>query len=351
MPGTTKPILAISRAMRLASARWSGLGATDTPWHGGIHPFGHNTQYTYSVPFAPGPVPVVSSTIAGYHPYSVGPEAAVFARSVVAVVAPGSRSRAKALLWACAKIAAFGESVGLELSPEVLLHPSVIERCMVLGCRGLSPAAKRTLRTNLRFVAGRVEGRCAPRPTPLSRERAKAPYSDAEICDYLALAFFQPTPARAHRATGLICLGAGAGLIGADLRTVRGTDVVCRSGGVLVFVGGRRPRVVPVLARYHQALLASSSFAENGYLIGRSDPNRQNVTTPLISSLAGGRDLPRLSTARLRSTWLASCAKALGLKAFMEAAGITCSQRLGDLVAGLPHIGEEDAVTLLGGRR
>ena len=33
----------------------------------------------------------------------------------------------------------------------------------------------------------------------------------------------------------------------------------------------------------------------------------------------------------------------------MAAAGITCSQRLGDLVAGLPAMGEEAMVALLGG--
>lgn len=270
---------------------------------------------------------------------------------MVATVAPASRSRAKALLWACAKLAAFGQSVGLEASPEVLLHPSVIERLMVVGGGDFSVAARRTLRTNLRFVAARMERGSAPSPTSLPRERAKSPYTEAEIASYLALASAQPTPARRHRATGLICLGAGAGLIGADLRSVHGTDVTCRSGGVVVTVGGSRPRAVPVLSRYHPVLLASASFAGSGYLIGRVDPNRHNVTTPLISSLSGGMDLPRLSTSRLRSTWLADCAKALGLKAFMDAAGIVCSQRLGDLVASLPDVDEESAVALLGGRR
>jgi hypothetical protein len=41
----------------------------------------------------------------------------------------------------------------------------------------------------------------------------------------------------------------------------------------------------------------------------------------------------------------------LGLATFMAAAGITCSQRLGDLVAGLEPAGEAEAVRLLGGGR
>ncbi len=51
------------------------------------------------------------------------------------------------------------------------------------------------------------------------------------------------------RATALICLGAGAGLTGADLRAVRSTDIICRSGGVIAVVRGARSRAVPVLAR------------------------------------------------------------------------------------------------------
>jgi hypothetical protein len=37
--------------------------------------------------------------------------------------------------------------------------------------------------------------------------------------------------------------------------------------------------------------------------------------------------------------------------AFMAAAGITCSQRLGDLIAGLEPAAEADAVRLLGAPR
>ena len=68
---------------------------------------------------------------------------------------------------------------------------------------------------------------------PLPRERSRQPYSPAQIDGYLALADAQPTQRRRMRAAGLVCLGAGAGLIRSDLREVRGTDVACRSGGVV----------------------------------------------------------------------------------------------------------------------
>lgn len=239
--------------------------------------------------------------------------------------------------------------MGLELRPEVVFHPSVIERFIVVGTKDLSGPARRCLRTNLRHVSRRVLGGPGPDPTPLARERAKAPYTQAEIAAYLGLADAQPTLARRMRAIGLICLGAGAGLTGTDLREVRGSDVIARSGGLVVEVRGRRPRVVPVLGRYHLSLVASAAFAGEDWLIGGLDPGRRNVVTPLISALSGGSDLDRLDIRRLRSTWLTGVADSLGLKAFMEAAGIVCSQRLGDLVSHLGPIDEAASVDLLGG--
>ncbi len=295
--------------------------------------------------------PEVAAAIAGFTSRTVGDEAAGFAREVVEACVPDSPSRAKALLFATSRLACFAISVGLEPDPEVLLRPEVIERFVAVGAKNLSGATRRTLRSNLRHVARRVRPNLAPDPVALSRERAKAPYSAAEIAAYLALASAQPTLARRMRSSGLICLGAGAGLMGADLRAVRGRDVVARSGGIVVEVAGPRPRVVPVLSHYHEPLISSALFAAESYVVGGEDPSRRNVTTPLISALCGGMDLPRLDTGRLRASWLSGCASKIGLCAFMAAAGITCSQRLGDIVASLDLPSEEEAVALLGGRR
>jgi integrase len=292
----------------------------------------------------------VAAYIGRWRPSSVSPLAAAFARHVITEAGPAGRERAKNLLWAAGKLADYGIGLGLEPVPEVLLHPSVAER-FTRCAPGLSPVARRTLRTNLRFTGRRVVPHLYPADLPLPRERAKQPYSPAEIAGYLALAEAQPTLGRRMRAAGLVCLGAGAGLIRGDLRDVRGTDVACRSGGVIVSVRGARPRTVPVLARYHARLLAAARFAGSGLVCGGIDPGRRNLTNPLIRALDGGGGLPRLDTSRLRATWLADCAELLGLATFMHAAGISCSQRLGDLVAGLEPAGEADAVRLLGARR
>jgi hypothetical protein len=292
----------------------------------------------------------VAAYVGRWQPSSVSAEAAAFAREVITTVRPGGQERAKNLLWTAGKLADWAIGLGLDPVPEVVLHPSAAER-FTRCAPGLSGVARRTLRTNLRFTGRRVVPQLYPADLPLPRERSKQPYSPAEIGGYLALAEAQPTPERRRRAAGLVCLGAGAGLIRGDLREVRGTDVARRSGGVLVTVRGARPRTVPVLARYHARLLSAAASAGTALVCGGADPGRRNLTNPLIRALDGGGGLPRLDTSRLRATWLADCAELPGLASFMHAAGISCSQRLGDLIAGLEPGSEDEAVRLLGAAR
>jgi integrase len=292
----------------------------------------------------------VAAYIGRWEPSSVSPQAAAFAREVIAATAPAGRERAKNLLWAAGKLADYAASLGLELTPGVVLHPSTAER-FTRCAPGVSGAARRTLRTNLRFIGRRVVPQLYPGDAPLPRDRAKQPYSPAEVAGFLALAAAQPTAERRARAAGLLCLGAGAGLIRGDLRGARGSDVAQRSGGVVVTVRGARARAVPVLARYHGPLLAAARFAGDGLICGGTAAGRRNLTGRLVASLDGGGGLPRLDTSRLRATWLADCGELLGLATFMQAAGISCSQRLGDLVAGLEPADEAGAVRLLGAAR
>jgi integrase len=293
------------------------------------------------------PAPQASAAICAWRPCSVSEAAGAFARQVVAEAAPERAARARALLFAASRLAAFGESVGLELEGEVLLHPAVIERFILAAPETLSPASVRTLRTNLRSLARALQAHPQPAPTPLPRERAKEPYGEAEIAAYLTCAQAQSTLARRIHGGALICLGAGAGLMGSELRHVRGNDVIERSGGVVVLVTGRRARAVPVLARFHEPLLAAADFAREDYLLGGENPNRKNLTCQ-IAALLRDRSLPRLDTGRLRATWLTEAARLIGLGAFMAAAGVRCSQRLGDIAAQLPVVDEQQMVRLLG---
>ena len=151
------------------------------------------------------------------------------------------------------------------------------------------------------------------------------------------------------RLQGLVCLGAGAGLNGRDMRHVTGAHVTRLGGGLVVRVEGTVPRLVPVLARYGDLLMESAVFAGSAYITGGVSPSRHNVTNRLVTRAAGGLDLPRLEISRLRATWLETCATALGLAGFFHAAGFLHSKHLGDVVARLDVPGDGELVTLLGG--
>ena len=84
-------------------------------------------------------------------------------------------------------------------------------------------------------------------------------------------------------------------------------------------------------------------------LVGGRQPGRRNISDELCRALSVDRALPKLEPGRLRSTWLVACAQAIGLGAFMQAAGLRCCQRLGDLAAHLPAATEPELVSVLGG--
>ena len=273
----------ISAARRAAWACWSGVGDTLSLSQPGSRVFGISLSISIVLENAD-----VAAYIGQLQPLSVTPEAAAFARDVITTAEAAGAGAGEEPAVGAGKLADYGIGLGLEAVPEVVLHPSVTER-FTRCAPGLSGPARRTLRTNLRFIGRRVVPQLYPADLPLPRERAKQPYTPAEISGYLALADAQPAPERQIRAAGLVCLGAGAGLIRGDLRDTRGTDVAARSGGVVVTVRGARPRTVPVLARYHARLLAAAALAGTGLICGGADPGRRNITGPLIAALDGGR--------------------------------------------------------------
>jgi hypothetical protein len=107
-----------------------------------------------------------------WRPSSVSPQAAAFARGVVTAVAPTGRERAKNLLRAAGKLATTRRGPGPGTG--IVLHPSVAER-FTRCAPGLSGPARRTLRTNLRFIGRRVGPHLYPADLLLPRERSKQP--------------------------------------------------------------------------------------------------------------------------------------------------------------------------------
>ena len=143
------------------------------------------------------------------------------------------------------------------------------------------------------------------------------------------------------RAAGLVCLGAGAGLIRGDLRDVRGSDVACRSGGVVVYRARRPPAHGAGAGPLPRPAAGRGAVRRDraGLRRGRSRPPEPDEPA---DQRAGRREraCPGWTPPGCARPGWPDCAELLGLATFMHAAGISCSQRLGDLVAGLEPAGE-----------
>ena len=277
-----------------------------------------------------------SRVIADYRAKGVDARAVELARLLVSEAAPSGVARARSLLWITSRLVDWTLSVGLEPRKEVVLKSSVIERFVSVAMADVSSSARRTARTNLRYMARKVAPELVgPAPSPFARSRAKTPYKAREVEAYFALARAQPTQARRQRLTGLLCLGLGAGIQAEDLRYVTGNHLRQVHGALVVVLEGRHPRSVPVLARYEESLRASALYAGSGFICGGVSAIRKNLTNRLVDSTSVGSDLSRLDLGRLRATWLCEQLVRLGVPELLCAAGVTHSQRIWDLVATL----------------
>jgi len=245
--------------------------------------------------------------------------------------------------------AAWAHAQGVPLAPEALLDPDVIERYIAIGMSGSKDSTRATRRAILRRVARHCASPPQDLPLPIAYRRVRPPYSPEEIRGLLALASAQPTPSRRRTLRAILHLGLGCGIASRDLAWVRGQDVeLLTDGPVSVTVsGGTRPRSVITLQAHETALLEIARSAPSGLLIGGTTRGRRNVTRGPLESVVGGEDLPRLETARLRSTWLLTRLRAhTPLPALMNAAGLTTVRPLEDLLHHCPVAPNEARLAL-----
>lgn len=255
-----------------------------------------------------------------------------------------SPSNAAKYLSHLADFAAWAHGEGVPLTSRHLLDLEVIERYIAVGMTGARDATRATRRAILRRIARRCHPSPADPPPPIAYRRLRPPYSPAEVDAYLGLAASQPTPNRRRSLQSILHLGLGCGLASRDLAWVTGSDVrSIPAGGVTVRVsGGTRPRTVTALQAYEDPVARLAQAAGSRLMIGGHVRGRRNVTRGPLCDVVGGEDLPRLETARLRSTWLLSHLRArTPLPALMQAAGLTTVRPLEDLLGLCPMEADE----------
>lgn len=260
-----------------------------------------------------------------------------------------SPSNAAKYLSHLSDFAAWAHGQGVPLVLGHLLDPDVIERYIAVGMAGARDSTRATRRAILRRIARRCASPPQDLPLPIAYRRVRPPYTPDEEHSFLALASAQPTPSRRRTLRAIVHLGLGCGIASRDLAWVRGQDVIrLADGAVSVTVsGGTRPRSIIALQAHEDALLQLARFAGSDLLIGGRARARRNITRGPLDRVVGGEDLPRLETARLRSSWLLTHLRArTPLPALMHAAGLTTVRPLEDLLHHCPISTDEARLAL-----
>ncbi|AHK29173.1 hypothetical protein Pd630_LPD01945 [Rhodococcus opacus PD630] len=278
---------------------------------------------------------------------------APWVRETVELSGPALHSQAANAMKALSRFAVWAIDVGYDLDRETMLTPEVVERYRATGMRGLAPTSRSTEISRLRTLAREVTRR-APWPAASeqgARQGLSAPYADEQLESYWTAAGAQNGPFRVQAMTAVLALTVGAGARPGELFAVTRADVVEVDGVVAVALGPESAgRVVPMRAGWGHRLTGVVAGAGTGPLVASHRAGADQAAA-LLASFEYPAGLPRLTVARLRSTWLTGVLSDCGVAEIFAAAGIVSGKAFSDLVPYLPapEVGSPEWRRLTGG--
>jgi integrase len=270
--------------------------------------------------------------------YAIGP----FVAAAVSECVSKTPYEANALQQVASKLTAWTwQQAGLPLERSVVFNRDVIARFIAVGCSGIKPAVRGNMRSQLlRMSESLLDPTAAPRRlNPLPPSDPTAPYSAMDLVSLRSWADAQSTAPRRANARVLLALGAGCGLSAIEIGEVRARDILCDEHGVLVRVDGGRPRSVPVLREWEEALLERrTELASDRYVFRENHTSfYPNLVTNFVdrSGVVGVRP----QTQRLRSTWiLQHLEAATPVTLLMRAAGVESLEALTRYTRFVPEL-------------
>ena len=225
----------------------------------------------------------VAKYLASYVPSSIGAELwnaglGDFVRTQLSRI-DLTMGAADNLIWILATHSAFCISEGIALDVESVLDPDAVERFCQWAARHYSASTAATMRSRLRSLGPLLTKKAPwePKPQPVARKALTAPYSSAEIEVILRDASSQTTAARSRAATAITLLGLGAGLDARWTAKIRGIDVRCDGGHMVVDVPDPVRRVVVVRSRFAGALFDLAQQACDEPLLSARAPNSKTA--------------------------------------------------------------------------
>ena len=242
------------------------------------------------------------------------------------------------------------------LNPDRALDEVQIQRYLHSGLtRRVSHRSRVALGSPIRQFRAGFPGLFPPvRPVPPAPELA--PVSEKDFGMALRVCQTFRLPATRRHTTAYLLLGRGAGLGGADMRYVAGTDIRRGAAGAL-WVSVRRPgyvRRVPVLRRFASELERLARLAgDNSLLVAEPPPTTEGQPNEMTSVLSRRYRAVHpgleVSAQRLRKAWIAEHLAQLPLGVLLEAAGLTSYRAIDSLMEFCPSPqGDAQRAALLG---
>jgi hypothetical protein len=242
------------------------------------------------------------------------------------------------------------------LNPDRALDEVQIQRYLHSGLtRRLSHRSRVALGSPIRqFRAGFPNLFPPTRQAPPAPELA--PVSEKDFGVALRVCQTFRSPATRQHTTAYLLLGRAAGLGGADMRFVAGTDIRRGAAGAL-WVSVRRPgyvRRVPVLRRFASELERLARLAgDNSLLVAEPPPTKEGQPNEMTSVLwrryRAAHPGLEVSAQRLRKAWIAEHLAHLPLGVLLEAAGLTSYRAIDSLMEFCPSPqGDAQRAALLG---
>jgi len=266
-----------------------------------------------------------------------------FVERVVRSSAPHTTYSEKQLYPIAARLTLWAwQTASLPLEVEVVFSPPVIDRFTAQGLPQYTKAGRNTMRSRLRRMADALLGgeREPDRKRPMGNSDAVRPYSAREQAALYSWANGQPDGERYSSAMTLLALGLGAGLTGSEIARLKVGDILVDEEGVVVHVGGTRPREVPVRREWEGVLVERVTGRDAGswaFREGRKGENR-NLVTDFAARSHGEVEL---QSRRMRATWIAHHLNVgTPIVPLMRAAGFSSLESLDKFVFAVREYGD-----------
>ncbi|MGL6236126.1 MAG: hypothetical protein ACRC20_12370 [Segniliparus sp.] len=271
--------------------------------------------------------PAVAERIANYTPRKISPDVwtviAPFVRSTVTDFAAICVRAVDYSLPPTTRLVAWCHNQGYPLERAVVLDRHTIALFVEDYYKVRTLRTRRNIRSALMRIGRVLVPEAYPQPLPpIAKSPVAAPYTTAEQAALRSWARGGRTTYRREQSALLLALGIGAGLTRADVEHLLVKHVTVDQDGVLIdIVGGRHPRMVPMLRDWEQAVVdvVNSGRDPDTYLVlPRAKSRSKNLTN---THKVYGAGAP--STIRMRATWMAAhLVNGVPIKAFLDASGI-----------------------------